>query len=108
MIMHTPWTYKKEIEKKFDSRTGEPYTWTYHWVIDSSGARIANSLECGLFNKADEFSKVAQLISAAPDLLHACELAVARLKELDKYREVDSSATYGLIERAIAKAKGVE
>lgn len=38
-------------------------------------------------------------------LIYACEQAITRLKELDKYREVDSSATCGLLERAITEAK---
>lgn len=50
----------------------------------------------------------AHLIAAAPDLLSACLHAIARLKQLDEYRKTDSSASIGLIERAIAKAEGRE
>lgn len=48
----------------------------------------------------------ARLIAAAPELLEACEHAIERLRKLDEYRKTDSSASIGLIERAIAKATG--
>lgn len=102
---HTPgpWRYAPAIERRFCSSTGaEQASWHYHWVVNEAGERVA----CGLEGLDATDSPNARLTAAAPELLCACEQAIKRLKELDKYREVDSSATCGLIERAIAKAKG--
>ena len=45
----------------------------------------------------------AHLIAAAPDLLRACELALAHVPRSD---DAPDGGIHGLMERAIAKAKG--
>ena len=57
----------------------------------------------GAINDDREVHANARLIAAAPDLLRACELALAHVPRTD---DAPDGGIHGLMERAIAKAKG--
>lgn len=113
--MNKPWTVNKQVQQKYDSNTGQPTTWTFHWILDSKGERIANSLDGEMFNAKDEESAVAahivKCVNMHEELLEALKQANQVLKDLARAAHrgaiPDPIVMLGLrTEALIAKAEG--
>lgn len=70
-----------------------------HWAIVGPGAEVLAETPRG--ERSGEGEANAQLMAAAPDLLAACESAVAFVEAPSKYRDADEAA---LVLRAIRAA----
>ena len=94
-MTHTPGPWRSQ---------GWVPTWAY---IPVHGAN--HNLICSVYPHTakgythDDAEADARLIAAAPDLLRACELALAHVPRSD---DAPDGGIHGFMERAIAKAKG--
>ena len=97
-MTHTTWRAEPELlsDGKYHAAGRCPKVFAGHALV----ADVARSTWKGRDTAAEAN---ARLIAAAPDLLRACELALAHVPRSD---DAPDSGIHGLMERAIAKAKG--
>lgn len=100
---HTPgpWAHKQEVDKSYDSRTGEPRTKTNHWVRGQGEHDYVALITGNSKNPAAD----ARLIAAAPELLEALEVL---LENIDAYGDHLHDKLEGVqaAREALAKATG--
>jgi hypothetical protein len=93
-----PWRHEREVEKRFDSRTGEPTKgFVFDWIVGATGRA-----GCAFGDEGGEAIANARLIAAAPEMLSLLEDAQEVLCEY-------GGPAVELLERIdalIAKAKG--
>lgn len=106
-MKHTPgpWRVIKEIEKRFDSKTGEPLQPRQAtWIGSKAGKLIALVHDCSRESATPD----AHLIAAAPEMLDTLKQAVSAcpclLKERDSGHRTDCCSPDW--QAIIAKAEG--
>lgn len=103
-VLDAPWKTGREDMQSFEFGSGEAFTNVYHGEI-KDGVHLGTELPLVIARVYGEKNKaLARRISATPDLLEACQKALAILTETGLVKTSSIREAVKLCKLAIAKA----